>query len=165
MAEVLGVVSSVAGLIGLSGQILEGCLFAKSFFDDAKHSPKDVQTILNELEIVRSIAEKTRVLFEQAHNSQALVNECHYEPPLKQSFETVTRLGDKLTEVSRKMGAKGSLRWWEMMKAETRTQVMKGRLVCLERAKSSLQLVQQNMSMGVVLLYRCSALSSIFWIQ
>lgn len=74
LLKLLGVVSSVAGLIGLSGQILEGCLFAKSFFDDAKHSPKDVQSILKELEIVRTIAEKTRVLFGQAHNLQAAVN-------------------------------------------------------------------------------------------
>lgn len=147
MAEILGIVSGAAGLVGLSGQILQGCLFAKAFFNDVKNAPDDIKRILEELEILQAAAEKTKLLFEEVNGSHANINEQFFDPPLTLCFGIVTRLGKKLAEVSQKIETTKSSRWWEMMKAAARTKIINGQLVSLERAKSSLLIVQQDITM------------------
>lgn len=45
MAEAaVGLAASVAGLVGLTGQALQGCLFVKNFLGDVKNATEDVKS-------------------------------------------------------------------------------------------------------------------------
>lgn len=147
MAEILGTVAGAAGLVGLSGQILQGCLVVRGFFEDARNAPKDVQQILKELDALEATAKKTKILFDYVNISETLFEKRDFEPALDSCLDIVTKLGKHLKEVSQQFEVKGLSRWWEMMKVSARTKVMNHQLACMERAKSQLHIVQQNIQM------------------
>jgi hypothetical protein len=42
MAEAVALAASVAGLVGLTGQIIQGTLFIQKFFEDVRDAPAEV---------------------------------------------------------------------------------------------------------------------------
>lgn len=44
MAEAVGLAASIAGLIGLAGQVLQGGLFIQQFFEDVRDAPAGVRS-------------------------------------------------------------------------------------------------------------------------
>jgi hypothetical protein len=50
MAEAVGLAASIAGLIGLAGQVLQGGLFIQQFFEDVRGAPAEVLDLRDELE-------------------------------------------------------------------------------------------------------------------
>jgi hypothetical protein len=62
MAEAIGLAGSVAGLVGLAGQLLNGCRLVKGFLDDAKQAPDDIRDLHMEMGILAAEADKISTL-------------------------------------------------------------------------------------------------------
>ena len=59
MAEAVGLAASVAGLVGLAGQVLQGGLFIQQFFEDIRDAPAKVLDLRDELELFAFVASDT----------------------------------------------------------------------------------------------------------
>lgn len=59
MAEAAGLAASVAGLVGLAGQVLQGSLFIKQFFEDVCDAPVEVLDLRDELELFAFVVRDT----------------------------------------------------------------------------------------------------------
>jgi hypothetical protein len=58
MAEALGAAGSIAGLVGLAGQIAQGVLFLHGFFSDIRDAPEEIRDLRAELDQYRRLYER-----------------------------------------------------------------------------------------------------------
>lgn len=52
MADPLSIAASVAGLLGLTGQVLHGCKVVKKFLDDVVNAPVEIRSLGHEINIL-----------------------------------------------------------------------------------------------------------------
>ena len=62
MAEALGIAGSVAGLVGISGQILQGCQYVRTLIDDVRDASDDLQVLKTEIDLF----ERTMISFNKS---------------------------------------------------------------------------------------------------
>ena len=60
--DAVSAAASVAGLLGLVGQCLDGILKLREFFESAKRAPKTIKALMEELAALDSILEQVRTL-------------------------------------------------------------------------------------------------------
>lgn len=150
MAEAVGFAASIAGLLGLAGQILKGCLFVKEFLGDIKNAPAEVKALFNEIEILSSAITITAELLDNSKAlTTSLVTAADYEPALKQCLHAVEELVQQISHYGKKNSGERGLRWLEKMKVASEKKELSFHIARLERAKTQLQMVQQNVSLYV----------------
>lgn len=104
MAEAVGLAASVAGLIGLSGQILQGGLFMRKFFDDIRNAPAEVLDLKDELELFTLVACDTERLFQQASLVGISIESSTFTQILERCARIVADIGSKLEKYEALVG-------------------------------------------------------------
>ena len=174
MAEAVGLAASVAGLVGLAGQVLQGGLFIQKFFDDVRNAPAEVQDLKDELDLFTFIAKDTKKLFETARDDGVPVSSAAFERTLERCGAIVHDIGLKLEHFVGEKGKEVALTsqndpassygpnvlaplepsrnserpriWWAKLKVASRKKALGEYLQRLERAKSQLLAVQANLT-------------------
>jgi hypothetical protein len=166
MAEAVGLAASVAGLVGLAGQVLQGGIFIQKFFDDVRNAPAEVQDLKDELDLFTFIAKDTKKLFETARDDGVPVPSAAFERTLERCGNIVDDIGLKLEHFVGERGKEVALTtqnhpdsscepsrnserpriWWAKLKVASRKKVLGEYLQRLERAKSQLLAVQANLT-------------------
>jgi hypothetical protein len=150
MAEAVALAASVAGLVGLSGQILQGSLFLRQFLEDIRDAPSEVCDLKDEIELFTLVASDTDRLVKQAGdiNGAISISWASYARTLERCRKIVDNLGRELQECAG-MAAEGRLRWWRRLRVATRKEALAGYLRRLDRAKGQLLAVQANITQSV----------------
>ena len=162
MAEALGLAASVAGLVGLAGQLFNGCMFVKGFLDDAKNAPEDIRAIHKEIEILAAAAQDASRIFKEVEisggcidnrvnddgveNAPTNFSNSQYQQALEQCIDAVTTLGKIIESEVQKFGGKHA-KLWDRMKAATKKKAFAEHISRIERAKTQLMMAMQNISM------------------
>ena len=146
MAEAIGLAASVAGLVELAGQLGSGCMKVKGFLDDTKDAPADIRDLHTAMGILAKEAERVSTLFTKSNQPPVVKDE--YETALKQCDDAVTALSQKIEKAVKRFGG-GEGKWWDRMKAATRKKKLAEQVSKVERAKTQLTLVMQELSMYV----------------
>ena len=162
MAEALGFAASAAGLVGLAGQLFNGCMFVKGFLDDAENAPEDIRALHKEIEILAAAAQDASRIFKEVgrsgggidnsvdedgvENAPTTFSSSQYQQALEQCIDTVTTLGKKIESEVQKFGGKHA-KLWDRMKAATRKKAFAEHISRVERAKTQLMMAMQNLSM------------------
>ncbi|KAN0102620.1 hypothetical protein V8E51_010933 [Hyaloscypha variabilis] len=115
-SEAVGFAASITGLLGITGQLLNGILFIKGFLNDAIDAPEDIRSLVGE-------EDGTNLDLEEERKA------------LKKYTDMVERLGTKIEKHAKTFGV-GNGRWWERMKMAGKKNGLAGYLVCVERAKT-----------------------------
>jgi len=145
MAELIGVVSGVGSLVGLAGQLFNGCLFVKSFLDDTKNAPDDIRALHTEFEILTSSAEETNKLVAACLGMGPDFDVRNYQRALQQYVSAVEKLGENIAEDARKFGLDGKGKWWERMKSAGKKKSLNAHMVRIERAKTQVMSIEQKL--------------------
>jgi hypothetical protein len=109
MAEVVGLTVSVVALVGLVGNILEGCLFIKTFAQDAKNSPRDMLTLASQLATLETAVQAFENLVMKSWRNGYITCIDDYIPALEQCLSVVEDLKQKSKETSRYSRAGGEV--------------------------------------------------------
>ncbi|KAL2065257.1 hypothetical protein VTL71DRAFT_2926 [Oculimacula yallundae] len=135
MAEVVGLAASIAGLLGITGQIGKSALFIKGFLEDTKNALEEVLRLAAEIELLATAAKKTDVLLSQCHADELF-------PDLEDERKALVRYADMIERLKGKIGKDvrtfgiGKGHWWDRMGSATRKKSVEGYLVGVERAKT-----------------------------
>jgi hypothetical protein len=147
MTEILGTAASLAGLLGLCGQILQGCLFLRDLIEGARDAPEDVRLLLSELEILSTAVNSTKDVFEQTSQWSLAINVNAYEAALKHCLELFSTLTTRVMGDSNALNSGSRLNWWRQMGIASRKKTLESLMVRLERAKTQILLIQHNLSL------------------
>ena len=144
MADPLSVTASVAGLIGLVGSILEGCLFLKNFAKDAKNAPKDISNLAIELSTMETAVKTFEALVMDYWSKGYITSIDDYTPALKQCLGIVDDMSLSIkTDVAAFKDGSGGC-WNKLKAAGKKSDITEGR-GRLTAAINYLQVVQNNL--------------------
>lgn len=135
MAEVVGLAASVAGLVGIIGQLGKGVLLVKGFLDDAKDAPDNIRSLSAEAGLLSSAAQKTGRLLVMCQQDGLELDLEEEHKALKKYTNMVDNLGAKFEKDVKKFG-EGKGRWYERMKTAGRKKGLAEYMVAVERAKT-----------------------------
>lgn len=135
MAEAVGLAASIAGLIGITGQLAKGVLFLKGFVEDTKNAPEDIRSLAAELELLGSAATKTDKLLVKCKDGGLDFDLEVERKGLKRYADMIENLGTKIEKDVKKFGS-GKGRWWERVGSAGRKKGVEGYLIGVERAKT-----------------------------
>ena len=158
--------AGIAGFIGLSGTILQGCNYLANFFDDAKEAPHTVLAISRELNVLQSTLETflDTLQYIQAGSFNTKIPDP--KPALKICEDAIAKLrqfidkyADLTTQVTSSVQGtspvatktsqiKGTvLQGWQRVNIAWLDPKLQKHVTRLERAKTSLQAVQGNIQL------------------
>lgn len=145
MAEAVGLAASVAGLVGLAGQVLRGGLFIQQFFEDVRDAPAEVLDLRDELELFACVANDTKTLLQRASETLASLDTSNFSRSLERCERILKEIGNKFTRytVNKKHDKK---LWWERLKVASRKKALGEYLRRLQGAKGQLLVVQSNLT-------------------
>lgn len=106
MAEALGLAASVIAVVGLAGQVLQGCQNIKSWVGDFNSAPKDIQLLMRELD---SILESAKIAERLGKDGDANL-QAHLEPALRLCLDAVDEIRKKIADANLKFSQAGSSR-------------------------------------------------------
>lgn len=140
MAEVVGLVASGAGIVGLGCQILESVFKLQRMLTAIRDAPQELKTILEEITIVTNVLVQcldsphphTIGPRQAVARDQALV---HCETACKHLFAIVSEIEDDIKS------SKFRFRWYSVL-AVLKAKKIENLVARLERAKSTLALAQ-----------------------
>jgi hypothetical protein len=145
MAEAIGLGASIAGLVGLAGQIVQGGLFIRKFFEDIRDAPAVVLDLTDELDLFTFVARDTEELFQQASLAGISFQDATITRTLERCFHIVSDIGNKLEKYAGKSKA-GAKPWWARLRVAARKEAFGESMRRLERAKGQLLVVQSNLT-------------------
>jgi hypothetical protein len=96
MGDPLSVTASVIALVGVAGNILEGCLFLKDFAKNAKNAPNYILALAEELNTLEAAIKSFKNLVLVSWHNGYIISVDDYMPVLKQCLEIVDDLGRKI---------------------------------------------------------------------
>lgn len=150
MAEAIGFASSIIAVVGLSGQVIQGCQNIRDWVGDFNSAPKDVQCLVQELYSIEESAKvtdmlRTKIVGQEVHLQLAL--------PLQQCLDAVQELRKHIVDadaVFQKTGHSRKTRGWQRLKVVFNKQVIRASVDRLSRAKAQLVVAQSNVSLYVL---------------
>ncbi len=148
MAEAIGVAASIIAVVGLAGQVIQGCQNIKAWVGNYNSAPKDVQDLIQELNSIeesRKVTDMIRATIDRQEIDIQLA------PALQQCLDVVRVLRRYIVDadmVFRESAHSKRSRGWHRLKIMLGKEVITGFVGKLSRAKVQLVLVQSN-----VLLY------------
>lgn len=146
MAEAVGLAASVAGLLGITGQLLNGILFIKGFLDDTKNAPDDIHVLSDEVELLSSAAQRTESLLVMCEHDGLELDLEEERKALKKYTDMVKKLGTEIEQDVKKF-SEGKGRWWERMKTAGKKNRLAGYMTSVERAKTLVMDVEMKIMM------------------
>jgi hypothetical protein len=145
MAEAVALAASIAGLVGLAGQVLQGSLFIQEFFEDMCDAPAEVLDLRDELELFTFVASDTNKLLQTASQTYLSIDTSNFTRTLERCDSLVKEIGNKLVQYAGNPGQHRRL-WWKRLKVASRKKTLSDYMVRLERAKGLLLVVQSNLT-------------------
>ena len=146
MAEVVGLAASVAGLVGITGQIGKSIIFVKGFLEDTKNAPDEVRSLAAEIELLGSAAEKTDRLLVKCQADGLDIDLNEERKGLTRYAEIIEKLRTKIEKDVMTFGV-GKGRWWERVGSAARKKSVEGYLVGVERAKTLVMSIENKIMM------------------
>ena len=134
MAEALGVAGSIVGLIGLAGQILQGCKYIGNLLDSIRDAPNDLRELQREAKIFEQTSRRFQELLhdvESIHDCSQLLN--------IDAILTMERSKDAVDEVWKLFGkysGNGGKARWRSVKAAIAKDNIEKSVLRLYRARS-----------------------------
>lgn len=148
--EVIGATASVTGVIGFVGQIAGGCKTVKEIFGDVKDASQHVLQLRKEISFIEETSRKTLQLHKDLKPflgpDEVPANAVCYLEEIK-AVEDKIRSSAAMFE-AKTTGAKDSLkRTWHRLKYAGNKEEIEEILRWVERTKSQILLVQQNLTL------------------
>jgi hypothetical protein len=141
MADPLSVSASVAGLIGLTGQLLSGCLYLKGFYNDVKNAPKEVASLATELNALSDVVQDTSDRLNRLPHGLVVA---HHEPTIKQCLDVVDGIKAELNGYSTKLSGTKRSRWWTKVEYVSKKKTFSSQFSRLGSAKTQVLMVNDN---------------------
>lgn len=142
MADPLSIASAATGFLGLAGQLADGLVKLRGFYNTTRNAPKEVSRLINQLQDLQSLLEDVgkqldRSDLAQSHGREAL-RRC-----LEQCEGVQSGFQKKMNDLDQKF-KEHRLSQIQMVfkKAEIREMTEE-----IERCKSSLLIAQQNLDL------------------
>jgi hypothetical protein len=130
MAE-FAAAASIAGFVGLAGQVLQGLRFLCDFFDDLNDLPEDVQSLSTELRILRKVVEEIET--RDANKYSALEDALKYCKKCTEKLEAIVKSYDTSATKTR------TERLWKDMSVAFRSKKLGKYVERLKRARDLLR--------------------------
>lgn len=139
MADPLSIAAAGAGFLSLAGQVADGLIKLRTFYKASKYAPKEVQSLCDEMDVVRSLLE---IAGSRTQNgSPPRSDHIHSGKVLAQCEKTRSHLDHVLRKLS--IGfARNRLAAFSFPLKKKEIEEM---LISLERGKTSLLLVNQSL--------------------
>lgn len=138
-AEAIALGASVVGFVGLTGQILQGCLFVQNFLQALEDAPADIGVLRSELLIFQASLDAFKstlnVVGDDAVGEDIRLSLEYSSKAINELRKVVSKLGD---------GSHGCMTNFSMVVRKVR---ISKHVKTLERARSLLLCSQVNMSM------------------
>ncbi|KAN0122806.1 hypothetical protein V8E51_001132 [Hyaloscypha variabilis] len=141
MAEALALGASVAGFIGLAGQILQGCLFVQSFLEGLEDAPADVEVLRSELLVFQTSLDA----FQSTLN---VVGNDAISEDIGLALEYSNKIIMELRKVVSKLGDKGPGCMMNFSMVMQKVRISK-HVKTLERARTLLLCAQMNLTFRI----------------
>jgi len=147
MAEAIGFAASIIAVVGLAGQVIQGCQHIKTWIGDFNSAPKDVQNLMRELNSIEESAKITHMLRMKIVHQEI---DLQLGPALQQCLDAVQELRKCIGDadvVFQKTGHSRKSRGRQCFKVMLGKQVIQASVDRLSRAKTQLVVVQSNVLM------------------
>jgi hypothetical protein len=145
MAEAVGFAASITGMLGLSGQIIQGSLFIREFFDDLHNAPTEVCDLKDEIELFTVVASDTEIIVKNVEDYVTAQSLDNLSKTLRRCRDIVVHIGHELNECAgNRVG--GKLNWWKRLRVATRKKTLAAYIERLDRAKGQLLAVHANVT-------------------
>jgi hypothetical protein len=144
MAEAIGFAASIIAVVGLAGQVIQGCQNIKALVGDFNSAPKDVQDLIRELNSIEESAKITDILRTKTIHREV---DLQLEAALKQGLDAVQELRQHIVDadiVFQERGHSRKSRSWQRLKVMFGKQAIQASVDRLSRAKTQLVIVQSN---------------------
>jgi hypothetical protein len=146
MAEALGVGASVVGFIGLAGQILQGCHYISTLFDDIKDAPETLLYLWTEIKAFRIVLQG----FQQA--LQSMGQSTNIDAASEQVITALTTSSTTIRDLKAlldKHSHQGKRDWWKAFKVAVVKSIFMKHCDRLEKAKIDILLAQSSVVLFV----------------
>ncbi|RDW84327.1 hypothetical protein BP6252_01917 [Coleophoma cylindrospora] len=145
--EAVGAAASIAGIIGLTGQVMTGCLAIKEFVGDAKHAPAAVQALRDSIRTVQDATEHTKSCLEQIQRSGIMIAPSAYETAFKECLDTVIGLRSSLDKFGFGSQKRSMKAYWMRVAFALEKGELEEQLARLESAKGQVIIAQNNIGL------------------
>lgn len=159
MAEAaLGAAGSIASLVSLAGQVVQGILILHGFYNDIRDAPEEVRSLRIELDQFRKLyegLEKLSKLYRPCDMTDNVFDDLH--SALIPCKDLTDKLVHQIGKYNVQHGSGKRKRVWSQVKLAVRKQQYRDYLAALERAKSTLIATQISMNTCVTVSPRLRA--------
>lgn len=137
----LSAAGGVISVVGLAGQVLQGCSYLRNIYDDAKDSPCELRLLRMELTIISGIVESMR----NDPQTSSIQNGHHpAEGALLFCDETLTKLRRIVEKYGVVTGTSKRRRWGKGLAMAMSADKIKKHVERLDRAKDHLLAIQST---------------------
>ncbi|OBT60843.1 hypothetical protein VE03_09715 [Pseudogymnoascus sp. 23342-1-I1] len=147
MAEAIGLVPSIITVVGLAGQLIQGCQNIKAWVGNFNSAPKDIQDLIRELNSIEESAKITNTLRIKIDRREV---DLQLTPALQQCLDAVEELRKYIVNadvVFQETNHSRKPRGWQRLKVMFSKQVIRASVDRLSRAKVQFMGVQSNVSL------------------
>jgi hypothetical protein len=144
MAEAIGFAASIIAVVGLAGQVIQGCQNIKAWVGDFNSAPKDIQHLIQELNSIEESAKITEILRTKIVRREV---DLQLDPALQQCLDAVQELRKHIVDADNVFQERGhSRKWrsWQRLKVMLGKRAIQASVDRLSRAKTQLVVVQSN---------------------
>jgi len=144
MAEAIGFAASIIAVVGLAGQVIQGCQNIKAWVGDFNSAPKNIQDLIRDLNSIEESAKITDMLRIKIIRPEV---DLQLAPALQQCLDAVQELRKHIVDadtVFQERGHSRKSRGWQRLKVMLGKQAIQASVDRLSRAKAQLVVVQSN---------------------
>ena len=133
--EALAGASSIIAIVGLAGQVVQGCMYLNSILGGMKDAPDDLALLIRELEIIQQVAS---ALSEENFRSDAVPIGCDPTPALEFCIEAIGKVQKLVANYGGPSGALDHMNLRQRFQMGMSQDKIRKHLGRLERAKTHL---------------------------
>jgi hypothetical protein len=171
----LDVASALVSFIGLSGQVLQGCNYLSDFFADAKDAPATIKGISDHLEVIQPALSTLHATFldlqagsdslSTLQDPTSALKSCEWAITELKAFAdrhggihiSTSTTPQAIPTSSKSFPGRSTLRrGWQRLDVARNANKLKDLAARLERAKSSLQVIQANIGLALARSHKTS---------
>lgn len=144
MAEAIGFAASIIAVVGLAGQVIQGCQNIEAWVGDFNNAPKDIQNLIREIHSIEESAKITHMLRMKIAPQEV---DLQLAPALQQCLNAVQELRKHIGDadiVFQENGHSRKSRGWQRLKVMLGKPAIQASVDRLSRAKAQLVVVQSN---------------------
>jgi hypothetical protein len=144
MAEAIGLAASIIAVVGLAGQVIQGCQNIKAWVGDYSGAPKDIENLIQEIKVIEESAKITDILRTKIVRREV---DLQLDLALQHCLDAVQELRKYIGDadiVLHERGNRKKSRAWQRLKVMLGKQATQASVDRLSRAKEQLVVVQSN---------------------